>query len=117
MWKDTLKGLFDDVCKEAKDACGSVKDACNDLVEKVETSSVGEKMKQTGEDVLETVETIDIGESLKKVGRELKEELMLDNNKTETSATDKEQVVVDVPFTEVETSAEEDTNKESGTEE
>ncbi len=92
MWKDKLKGLFQDVCKELGDACDDVK-------EKVESANISEKIKQVGEDILEGVEKANIGEKLKNVGDEIKAQFMPGNESTASSSNAKE-TVIDVSWSE-----------------
>ncbi len=80
MWKDKLKGLFQDVCREMEDACEDVK-------EKVEKAEIGDKLKKVGEDIKEEVERADIGEKLRRFGEEIKTQFTPSGAGQGTSAT------------------------------
>ncbi len=94
MWKDKLKGLFKDACKELGDAYEDVK-------EKVEEAHIGEKIKKVGEDILDEVEKANIGEKLKQVGEELKAEFMPGNATTTANTTTSDVTVYESTQTEI----------------
>jgi len=81
MFKDKVKGVFGEICKE-------LQDACEDVQEKVDNSKIVEKIKKVGEDVLEEIEKANIGEKLKQVGEELKAELMPEKKENETTGNE-----------------------------
>ena len=80
MWKDKLKGLFKDVCREMEEACEDVK-------EKVEKAEIGDKLKKVGEDIKEEAEKAEIGEKLRKFGEEIKTQFTPSGAGQSTSAT------------------------------
>ena len=84
MWKDKIKGIFQDVRR-------GVEEVCEDVKEKVEKAELGEKLKKVGEDIKEGVEKAEIGDKLKKFGEDIKEQFV--PNGQGTSASDESTVV------------------------
>ncbi len=110
MWKDKLKGLFKDVCREVEEACEDVKEKVEkaeigdklkkfgeDVKEEVEKAHIGETLKKVGEDIKEGVEKANIGEKLKKAGEEIKTQFTPSGAGQSTSATNGTTDVIDVP--------------------